>query len=189
MVPRLPFVSGTEQPGPLRSAGITPLPRYYEPLRLLTRPGPDFGSSPYTGRSRPRARARRRARSPELRSSAVPTCHPDDPAGADRSPRLFTAPARGSLRPMHKGSAFSGLFISRLILGSLALRPAGSHDPIRAACPDVLERAGRPASPRRVLHAEQAIAWEAPFIPQVVEHLFSACAHLDILSKSSVSHL
>ena len=41
----LSSVSDAEQPGSLRSTGVTPLHRYYEPLRLLPRPMTVFGFS------------------------------------------------------------------------------------------------------------------------------------------------
>jgi len=83
---------------------------------------------------------------------------------------------------MHKRSA-RGEYISRLIwvhgCYGLPVRTAA----FATACPNVLERPGRPDTPRQVLQAEQAIAWEAPFILQESERLGSAYAHLDFVLK------
>ena len=174
------FASGAEQPGVLRSTGVTPLPRYYGPLRLLTRPMGGFGFR----LPPPQLRADtppHRIRSPELRSPSVPTCRPDDPVAAP-GPHMPVAWSRGgSLRDVHKRSAREET-VSRLIwvhwCYGLPVRTAA----FATACPNVLERPGRPGTPRRVLQAEQAIAWEAPFILQESEHLGSAYVHVRIIS-------
>jgi len=118
-------VPGPEQPRPLRSAGITPRPHYYGPLRLLTRPALDFGFALYEAVA---GRPRRRDRSPQLRWQSVTTCRPADPAAAPRHRGPLHGRGGFSLRLLSKDSA-CGLKSLEALLGSLLLRPAVSPPP------------------------------------------------------------
>ncbi len=73
--PLLPSLRDTMKVGRLPSAGITQLPRYYSPLRLLAR----LAQISVTLILSHRGHRPRRTRSPALPGAASPACHPDDP--------------------------------------------------------------------------------------------------------------
>ena len=110
----------TLEPRPLPSAGITPLPRYYGPLRHLpARTGPRGFS---VGVCAPPSRASRVGSTP-LRVHAVAST-PAETTGHSRS-RPLAVPVAGSLLRDSGGSA-SALTVSRPARRSLTLRPARS---------------------------------------------------------------
>ncbi len=97
-----------------------------------------------------------------LSQRAVPSTPPRLP---DIRPVAW--PGSFSLRPMHKGSA-RGFSVSRLIWVHWCYGPPlrRRHAPLGPTTePGELERPGHPRSPRRVLHAEQAISVEGSFHP------------------------
>ncbi len=108
------------KPRPLPSAGITPLPRYYGPLRHPA--GPNWPSRVSGWRVRATDRASRVAATP-LRLHAVAST-PAETTGHFRS-RPLAVPVAGSL-PRDSDGAASALTVSRPARRSLALRPAHS---------------------------------------------------------------
>jgi hypothetical protein len=87
----LSSVANTEQPGPLRSASITSLHHYYEPLRLLPRPMTVFGFAlcdPVAGPRYPRTPAGLPSCARNLSRRAVPITPPQPPD----CPRLLLRP-------------------------------------------------------------------------------------------------
>jgi hypothetical protein len=164
---QLRSVSSPEQPRPLRSTGITPLQRYYGPLRLLTRHAPVFGFA-LCGALADRPRCH--VRSPQLRLPSVSTCRPVDPAQAHGLPAVCCMAHSVECQPspdaqrfglggvMFRGSyGFTGVTARRFAAAAPLAGPATE--------PGVLERGGRPPPPRRALHAEQTIGVEGSFHP------------------------
>ena len=176
----LSSVSDAEQPGFLRSTGITPLHRYYEPLRLLPRPTTVFGFGLMRSGCGPLPP--HRDRSPELRSHSLTTCRPDYPAAAPGLHAPVASSEGGCLRPMHKGSA-CGAIVIEAHMGSLVLRPAVSPPPhpsrSRRLNPANLNAPVARSRPAGRYTLNRQLAWKAPFILQDRERLGSAYAHLD----------
>jgi len=117
----LPSISSMEQPGSLRSTGVTPLPRYCEPLRLLPWPQP-FSVVSLCGRvtDRLRTKAGLPSCARVLSRRAVPPTPPQPHADC-----ACCSAWDVSLRPVSRGSACELKFLEAL-MGSRLLRPAGS---------------------------------------------------------------
>jgi len=95
------------------------LKRYYEPLRLPTRPG-TLSDKPYMHPLT--ALNRHRIGSPALCCSSSDTCHPCFPERSFET-LPFSSPKHSGLPLMSKRSA-SPTQLTRLHIGSLSLRPA-----------------------------------------------------------------
>ena len=135
------------EPRPLPSTGITPLPRYYVPLRHPA--GPKWPSRVFGGRVRATDRASRVASASPARTSSTPA----ETTVLFRS-RPLAVPVAGS-RPRDSGGPASVLTVSRPARRSLALRPARSLSrPRRPFSTEVLQSISLP--PRT---APIAIGW------------------------------
>jgi hypothetical protein len=137
--------------GALRSTGITPLPRYYFPLRLPARPS---GGYSFPSPVDPTSRSFHPDGSPRFLGRSVDARRPLPPRGVRPLPVLV------AWRPMSGFTSSGRLATPRLGFheagpGSLTLRLASS--------PSQASTAGLPRTPLSRLHGERAISMVSTF--------------------------
>ena len=118
---------------PLRSVGITPLPRYYEPSRHRLAVTRFPGLPGYTAYPAPPISSMGRGQFLQLLDMPLSPCCPF-PTRRSELPHQSDCDSPCCLRPTLEGSASRVYFLSRPPLGSLALQPGDSLIIPKMAC-------------------------------------------------------